>query len=319
VLIQSPVPASTVKFSIFEVPPAPNEDCIYPYSISIGSTVYANFTFPIVDGLWYTFVGTGERLVGRLGQLCNNTSHSTSISIFTGTCIASVLSQFVASSSSLCDATPFLFETELGTKYFVLMKSDVSDTIVDFSIDVAPVVPNDRCSNAIVIPIGTAVFGNFSYASADYDEVASDCILDGPVLFGFYSPGPPIYKGLWYTFVGNGGRWAAQSQRCDAGVHFMSIYRGGCGINNLRCVKGTDNLCGNEPFLFDTQRGRTYHVLVQSTAVTGLVDVTISATGERCGLLGLGVFCPRTWYVWYGTLFGQLIGRILGLALEDKQ
>jgi hypothetical protein len=324
VLIASPVPTQTVNFSIFVDPPIPNESCSNPTSISIGATVYVNFTFANTvgkgsnyytcsadtPGLWYTLVGTGERLVGQLGQTCN-TSQFTFMIIFTGNCDGSFPPfQCIASSSNLCNGRPFFFDTELGTTYYVVIGSNVSDVIVDFSFVVGPTT-NDFCRTALPMTIGSTVYANFTYASRDLSEVSTDCIYEEDAI-GFPFLGPPDFPGVWYTFVGTGERLVGQlGQLCsDFSVFrytYMSVYRGDCGFANLRCVKATEFLCNGESFFFDTIRGRTYHVLVQSVAhADQLVDFTIAATKKRCGFLGLGLFCPLTLY----GLFGRLLRRL---------
>lgn len=88
-------PFKRVDLSLLVAPSVVNDQCIDALPIAISSTVYGDLTFATSDyfgvanacmdgarpynpGIWYSFVGTGERLVVRECQLF------TSLYIYTG-------------------------------------------------------------------------------------------------------------------------------------------------------------------------------------------------------------------------------------------
>jgi hypothetical protein len=310
VLVQSLPFTERVDFSIQVAPPVPNERCTNATSILIGSTVYADVRFsmqadadnPRATGLWYSFVGTGERLVGRAGEYCK-TSMSIYRYLYNTTCDPNW--RPLAFSDNLCSDQRFFFDTEPGTTYYVYIQSSIFAVIVDFSIFVPPPVANDQCGKASPIVFGSTVYDNFTYAMLNRSEVYTDCIRVREYVLPL--PRPRKYKGLWYTFQGTGGHLVGQfGQVCnttDASSTVMSIYGGDC-FGGLYCVGAEDRICEGETFVFATKRGRTYHVLVQSTADEVLVDFSIS----RCGLLSLGPPCPNGLF----SLFVRLIRNLFG-------
>jgi hypothetical protein len=363
VLIRSYNDAALVGFSIFIAPPTVNDLCTNASPIAIGSPVSINFTYATSDptvpndcdyvaysypGVWYTFVGTGELLIGR--SLSCEAVQETYMAIYTGGC-NTTNQQCVAGSYGPCETDDrFFFDTVSGITFHVLIKSAVDAAILDFLIFVAPPVANDRCRDALPIAIGFTVYGNLSYARSDRGDVSTDCFLDDG----------PRFPGLWYTFVGTGDRLGARrGPRCgedDFAGTYLSLYTGDCGISNLICVYGTSLVCGMEPFLFDTVPGTKYHVLVQSYVTDTIVDFLIYSLAPAplalpvpvplllpapvplllpapapslapaplvapaqspslvapspapCGLFGWSIFCPFT----FQGLLGRLIRGIFG-------
>jgi hypothetical protein len=201
---------------------------------------------PIFPGIWFTFTGTGRRIVARA---CS----SAYVSVFTGGCNTTTL-QCVAGTQNGCATERLIFDTTLGIPYHVLVQA--SNIQVDVSIFEAPPSGNDFCINAQPVVIGSspvAVRYNTTYATTDL-AVANDCL--GNNLNG----GVPRYPGIWFNFTGTGQRVVARG--CS--YSFISILTGGCNTTNLQCVAGTTNGCGRERFIFDTTVGITYHVLVQN-------------------------------------------------------
>jgi hypothetical protein len=315
VLIRSINDISLVDLSIFVPPLVGNDLCSNAFPLTIGSTLSIDFTYATTDpsvqndcnydafpGVWYTFVGTGERLVGRY-LTCDMFSYAY-MAIYTGDC-STTNRQCVAGSYLFCRGERFVFDTVKGTTYHVLIKAITDTASLNFSIFVSPPVVNDRCRNALPISIGATVYGNFTYATSDRSDVLTDCFFD----YG------PRFPGLWYRFVGTGERLGARlGKRCNAtdfADTYLSLYTGDCGAStNLTCVNGTSLVCGMEPFLFDTVKGTKYHVLVQSYVDDAIVDFSIySLTPSKpCGLFGWSIFCPFTFQGWLGRWIRGIFG-----------
>ena len=276
VLVQSYYYAS-VDVSIFSAPPAPANDlCINAQSITIGSapdpvtfdTTYAttdvevttsvcqNDIPPSSPGIWFNFTGTGGRIVAR-ACLQSSSSNSTFITIFSGGCNATA--RCVAATYASCEQGRFVFDTQLGTAYRVLVQSGFIDSVDVSIVSAPPAPPNDLCINAQPITIGSApVTFNTTYASTDMDAI-SDCLEGTPA----FSPG------IWFNFTGIGGRIVARacaqsSYHTTGNSAHVTIFSGGCSATARRCLAYTYYSCDQIVFVFDTQFGNAYHVLVQS-------------------------------------------------------
>ena len=261
-----------VDLSIF-VAFVENDDCQNASSIEIGTTVYVNTTYaridaldvpsncfsgsdPVDPGVWYTFVGTGERMVARS---CGSVQF---LSIYKGLCGASTL-ECVAGGPG-CGQERIIFDTVIGTTYHVLIQS-VYDEIVDLAILVAPPpASNDFCVNAQPISIGSTVAGNATYATSDELDVQDDC---GGLT-------PPINPGLWYTFVGTGTDVSLDTclSTADATV---SVYVGDCGPSTLQCVAVGNRLCGSNVLSFRADNMTRYLVLLQARSA-GLLQLSVN-------------------------------------------
>jgi hypothetical protein len=160
------------------LPTTPNNDlCVNAAPFPIGSTVNVSFLNATVNsdvlldcfhpgppqypGVWYSFQGTGARLVVRSCPFYVNGG----LSIFQGGC-ASL--ECVAGSRDLCTTERFQLDTVTGTTYHVLLQSSSPSPFSDLAIFVAPVVENDVCTNATQFSIGSTVNINFTYATLDY-------------------------------------------------------------------------------------------------------------------------------------------------------
>jgi hypothetical protein len=286
---------------------AVNDLCVDALPIAIGSTWGIDLMDATIDndvsseciytgpptcpGAWYTFEGTGERLVFKSCDVPN--IGYTILSIYKGDCNATNL-ECAAGAYNPC-RRGLVFDTEEGTLYHLLIQSFYGGK-VDSSIFVAPPVENDFCINALPIAIGSTVFANTTYATSDNVDVSSNCIDNNP----------PSYPGTWYTFEGTGEQLVLRS--CDVPDKFytaFSIFEGACGATNLECVTGALKLCDTESFVLDTREGITYHVLIQSDSD---VSVDFSVSTASCGLFGLSIFCPCRFQGFFGRLIGQLFG-----------
>jgi hypothetical protein len=119
-----------------------NDLCPNAAPIAIGSTVAGNMSLATTDenevpgdclagkpfggrrGLWYTFDGTGGLVIANT---CSLASIDTYISVYKGRCGASTL-QCVAGTEGSCTLPKFSFATEIGTKYYMLVRSASTST-----------------------------------------------------------------------------------------------------------------------------------------------------------------------------------------------
>jgi hypothetical protein len=298
VLIRSGINDFNVTLNVAP-PPVVNDLCENAEPIAIDSKVSANLTFATSDvinddcfndglftdfpGVWYSLVGTGERVVALF---CNNTYPTTSITVLEGSCGTTSL-KCVAATREPCSLERFVFDTIQGTTYYILLRSDRSSTddasVVELSISKGAPVPNDLCANAQPMSIGSTVRGDLSFATAEKGFEYSFCFDLGST----YS-----YPDVWYTFVGNGKQLSARLGPLCALSDETSILilTGGCNVTNLRCVAGTDFLCRRRRLLFNTVKGTRYHVIVKSKNIDRIVRLTIAT----CGFFRLGFLCPPT-------------------------
>lgn len=167
--------------------------------------------------------------------------------------------------------------------------------MMNLSISVADIVENDFCENAESISLfGSTLRPNLLSATVENLDDVSFC--DGT----YYK-----YPGVWYTFVGNGKRVAVRQlgSSCDYTEDLAVLFfSGGCNLANINCERGSADLC-SQRFLFPTERGKTYHVLVKFRYPERNLKLKIAT----CGLFHLGIFCPPTLYETLSYLFQCLI------------
>ena len=338
-----------VDVSIFEAPPRGNDLCVDAQPVVLGFPIFLRFntTYATADvgcsgnstqigisfkGIWFNFTGTGRRIVAsaRLVPPPNFNDVFPGIAVFIGGCEPSTR-QCVAATDSSNFGDRFIFQTTLGTSYYVLVTNPSS--AVDVAFSEAPPVSNDDCVNALPVVIGSSNVSmtfDTTYASTDLD-VADNCL----------DSNPPNKKGIWFMFTGTGGRVIARAGTSFSGTSCecsfvpalfgstgtsISVFTGGCEPSTRQCVAATNDGC--EQFIVNTTVGTTYHVLVRNcySTFTSSVDVsifqappipttptltptiapkklerptltpTVAPTKlERppCGLFGLNFFCPR--------------------------
>lgn len=156
----SPV-AGPFAFTTLAAPPAVNAFCADALPIACGGSVTGNTELGSVtitptcgaanvttNGLWYTFIGTGEDVTV---STCAGTDFDSKISVFTGTCNSLTC---VAGSDDAPDCpgntSSATFHTTLGTSYLVMVHG-YNAAQGDFTLTmtcVAPCTPveNDECA-----------------------------------------------------------------------------------------------------------------------------------------------------------------------------
>ncbi len=132
---------------------------------------------------------------------------------------------------------------------------------------------NDVCANAVPITCGeTVISGNNCAAEIDLPDCAGN------------PAGTYTFKGLWYSFVGDGNDMTLSS--CD-NADFLSVimvYEGVCGsISCYAATQGTCNGLGTE-VTFSTTSGNTYYVAIAgfNTTDVGDFEMTLNCAEPAC-------------------------------------
>jgi hypothetical protein len=235
--------------------------CSGATTITCGATVSGSTntaTFDKVDlcgtnntapGVWYQFVGTGDFIT--LSTCSAGSNFDTKISVFEGSCNALACvggndDDLGCSVSIRSSKVEFL--STVGKNYYILVHGFARAT-GNFSLSLqcgTPTTPvNDDCSNAISVACGSLVQGTTIGATAD---VVPSCT------------GAAAAPGVWYSFTGNGDRFALSLCNADFDTQ-IGVYTGSCG--NLTCVTGNDDFCGLQSLtLLRSVPNQTYYVLV---------------------------------------------------------
>lgn len=173
-VMNEPEPAVSNDYCVDALPLLPSSNVI------TGSTIDATMddTLPCSDieqngpGVFYTVVGTGERLVASTCNTNENqgTSLDTKISVFTGSCgnLTCTLAD-----DDYCDLqSRLVWLSEANTTYYIMVHGE--DSVGDFHLVVDNFVPestNDFCSSAQgpLLPNGDTVTG--STVDSSFDDV----------------------------------------------------------------------------------------------------------------------------------------------------
>jgi hypothetical protein len=296
-----------------------NDVCAKAAPLTVGTTVMRNnFTLATSDdcscgnvtrvssrGLWFSFVGTGNKL---WADVCGGSTPELvkQVSIYKGASCGSL--KCVAGSTAPCPypySVPqlFVFDTEVGTTYYMLVQNrqgeiprgEPPSSIFNAAIKDAPLPPvNDVCSKATPTSIGSTLAGDLALATSDHDEVSTVCGNNDNVYGNAYSmSNPPHMPGVWFRFVGMGGKVRVTSN-CATGYSTTNIHvykatttaSSSCG-SSLQCVTGFGSYCDLEGgttyynvFNFTADVGSTYYLLVRKSALgdaSGKFEVQLEA------------------------------------------
>lgn len=150
------------------------------------------------------------------------------------------------------------------------------------TINLNNISPNDFCTNAITVGIGTVTAGSTNDATND-ENIAASCggndtsSGDGSV-------------GVWYHMVGNGE--TINVSTCSGSKYSfddtsLSIYTGSC-VSGLTCLAGNEdaginNTCGSSGYQAETKFNSTlgvdYYILIDGySSDAGDFDLTTSST-----------------------------------------
>jgi large repetitive protein len=276
----------TNKCSAQSYPPPPpplNDNCAGATPIAIGAsgsstTVRANVagaTFGYLEnrcfavsgppGVWFTFVGTGE----RMAIVTQNSRDEARFALLQGAaCDSDTASSLTCVTSGRylsLYTVPLTIQTVASRTYYLVVQATLDFTLIRVPNSKAS---NDACVKATVMSIGSTVTPNFTFVPANQDLVREDCIL------GSLDDKTLSKPGLWYSFIGTGGRIAILGTARIGKFWALSVYQGTCGNGGLSCVAG-DNLV--ESLTLSTKLNTTYYVHVRRTSFdSDPVDLSLS-------------------------------------------
>jgi hypothetical protein len=236
-----------------------NDFCVNATPVAMESSFTGNFTLATADddlepycelvaprrpGVWYSFVGTGQRVAVRAAA-ANGTTNVV-VKLFSGACQRSAVA-CGARRQIVTGGIPSTYQTVLGTTYYMLVqRAQDGNPFFDLAISSVPSTINehDYCINAVPLAIGTSVVANATFVTSDETQVDQNC---DPIYGSLYDPG------LWYRVVGTG---APLTVTCNGAI---SIYQGSCGKSTLACV--ILGIRGITTFV--SESGVTYYILVR--------------------------------------------------------
>jgi hypothetical protein len=255
---------------------ANNSNCITAEPMAVGSTVYFDpyqsvleneFSlstivncipepdFVTYDGAWFSFAGTGERVVARS---CNFFYTPVKIVILTGACNGTLTCIAATTTTPTCGGERFIFETIKGAQYHVLLllyrPYRYERDSFYISTSAVPSNNSDICMNAAPYTLGSTMYVDTSYATLDPINYGSICQKS------FASP--ESIAGVWYAFVGDGDRHAIQTCQNKFAYTFIAVFSGEC--STLECIVSDYTNCVKNRVPFDALEGKQYYVLVSS-------------------------------------------------------
>jgi hypothetical protein len=170
---------------------------------------------------------------------------------------------------------------------------------------------NDACVGAIPVTVGTSIVGNLTFARSDENEVLNRNGCSGTLISV-----PQL--GLWYKFVGTGGRvWPTTCFPASGNVDF-SVYRGGCGATTLECIAGVLSPCNSftfNRFTFNMDVGVTYYMLLRSSIDVDAFDLLISSVpAPASGNVNVNDLCTNAAPI----AIGSTVAGNMSLATTDE-
>lgn len=257
---------STLSFTTSAAIPA-NDSCAtaiavgsFPYSITQDATAatadgVVSICSGMNDGVWYTFVGTGNDVAV---SLTNVVGWDPELGVYTGDCSAFVCVDQEDAGGTGGGETLVIPATVLGTTYYINVGhyggfAGGNEAEGPFTLNVDGFVPpapleNETCATA------TAITALPYTTTLDATNALADGVID--VCSG-------MNDGVWYTFVGTGGDVSVELVGVIGWDPELGVYTGACDA--FVCVDQTDNggTGGGENLVIPaTVLGTTYYVNV---------------------------------------------------------
>jgi hypothetical protein len=271
--------AATVAAGCLQTSGGANDECAGAVAIANGANgpfSNANATtsapaWPCGGGgkdLWYAYTATcfGSVTINTCGA---PTSFDTTLQVFSGACNS--LTSIACNDDSCSLQSSVTFNATQGTTYLV-RAGGYNSASGTFGLNVActPVVPNDECSSAIALNVGTN--GPFWNPGATTSAPAWGC--------GFN-----VQKDVWfsYTAIANG---PISVSTCTATRTFdtaIQAFTGTCaGLTSIAC---NDDTCGlGSQVSFNATTGTTYYFRVGGyNNNEGNFDIVLVASNDDCG------------------------------------
>lgn len=279
-----------VSLSCEDCPPGPdNDDCANAELIDCNSTTFGDNTLALsdptdpafscrfggagqgVNSIWYKFVATDT---SALVDLCGSAQADTLVAVYSGTC-----GNFteLACSEDICGLLSRVCVRNLtiGQTYYIQVASfsvpDVGPITLELTCPCPAGPAGDDCDTAIAINVPSSTLGSTLAASPDVPPA--------------FTCGTSISApGIWYTVVGDGTTYTAET--CSANTDYdtkLNVYCGSC--TQLFCVTGNDDACPGfqSRVTWCTSPGTTYYILVQGFGGdTGNYELILSSNGTQC-------------------------------------
>lgn len=203
------------------------------------------------DGVWFKFIGTGNLINVRLGNV--ESTYNPEIGVYTGSCGA--LSCVVNADDLANDGIESLtFSTLVGTQYYINIGNadNVQDLPEgDFTIVVCEDLINDACNygrSVITMPYS---FTETNGAGSNFESYPITTCSNNA-----------MNDGEWFGFTGTGDSVLIRLTNISPDYDVqIGVYKGEC-INGMTCEGTVDNFGGgmNESIIIPTIMGDTYSV-----------------------------------------------------------
>jgi hypothetical protein len=199
------------------------------------------------SGLWYSMVGTGERLL--VGVRTASTTYDSQLVVYQGDDCQDLFCVDSNDNAMLADYdTAVAFDSTAGATYYALVHgSFTSKGVFEIELTTLESLNNDGCEGAITLESGVPVLGD---TSQSLDELGLSTCGSGPGLGS---------GGLWYKFEGSGSRLlVGVTATFDSQ---LGLYAGIC--EDLSCLDGNDDHFSDEyqsALEFNSVQGETYYV-----------------------------------------------------------
>jgi hypothetical protein len=234
-------------------------------------------------GVWYKFVGTGDKL--KI-DTCQYSELFAELSVFKGSDCGSL--QCVSTNAGFCGVgSRVTVNSEKGATYFVLVHGYSQG---NFELSLADAIPpaNDLCSNAASISPGQILSGTTNDATPDGLPSCGDDVNN------------TLTPGVWYHVKSNAEPSRLVADTCGSGTTFdtaISVFTGSCG--NLECVAGNDNACyTSSRVVWESDAATDYFILVHGPGSSfssndfQLELTEVAATPTISPAPSIGIFRP---------------------------
>lgn len=231
-------------------------------------------------GVWYTVVGTGERMTA---SLCwPGTTYDSKITVYRGDCdgvMTCINANDDASGNfGACQvnrqASRVQWESEDGVLYYLLMHG-FGTRSGPFQLNVINHRPlNDKCEKAESISPGDTVIGTTFQANFPFGGDSTNC--GGQ--FGLIGES----NSVWYRTVGTGGRLQVSTCNPQTATNFdtkLHVFEDDCKIGS--CIGGNDNYDSPQRCSlheWDTVAGKEYYILVHGFLTSnGMFELSLKS------------------------------------------
>jgi hypothetical protein len=201
------------------------------------------------SGLWFSFVGTGDRLL--VGVRTGSSAYDSQLVVYQGEDCQNLYCVDSNDNTVLADyESAVAFDSTAGATYYALVHGSFASTgVFDIEVTASVSLNNDDCDGATMLELGVPVSGD---TSQSLDELGLSTCGSGS------GPGA---GGLWYRFEGSGSRLLVGVNATFDSQ--LGLYTGTC--NYLFCMDGNDDAFSDgyqSALELNSIEGETYYALV---------------------------------------------------------